>query len=60
VQVTAGALVGGGLLLLPDRKVMQLFQSGDTNNPAMKDFDLTSVSTITVTISGNNYNVTVS
>jgi hypothetical protein len=59
-QVTAMPIVASGLLLLPDRKVMQLFQGGDTNSPPMKDFDLTSVTTITVTIVGSNYNVVLS
>lgn len=59
-QITAGAFVGTGLLLLPDRKIAQLFQGGDTNTPPMKDFDLSTVTTMTITISGNNYNVTMS
>jgi len=59
-QVTAGVFVGTGLLLLPDRKIMQLFQGGDTNTPPMKEFDMTGVTTITVSISGTTYTVTVS
>jgi len=59
-QITAGSFVGTGILILPDRKVLQLLQGGDTSTPPMKDFDLTAATTITVTISGPNYNVTVS
>lgn len=58
--VTAGVFTGTGLLLLPDRKIMQLFQGGDTNSPPMKEFDMTGVTTITVTISGTTYTVVVS
>jgi len=49
-----------GMLVLPDRKVLQLFTGGDTNSPPMKEFDLTGVTTFTVTISGNTYTVTIS
>jgi hypothetical protein len=42
-----------GILFLPDRKVVQLFQGGDTNSPPAKEFDLTGVATCTATISGN-------
>lgn len=41
-----------GVLILPDRKVIQLFQGGDTNSPPEKEFDLTGVTTITGTING--------
>jgi hypothetical protein len=59
-QVTAGVFVGTGLLILPDRKVLQLFQGGDTNSPPMREFDLQAATTITVTISGGTYTVVVS
>jgi hypothetical protein len=60
-QVTAAVFNGiTGMLVLPDRKVLQLFQGGDTNSPPMKDFDLSTVTTFTVTIVGNNYNVVIS
>lgn len=49
-----------GILFLPDRKILQLFEGGDTNSPPMKDFDLTGVTTVTCVISGNNYSFTVS
>lgn len=58
--ITAGVFTGTGLLLLPDRKIMQLFQGGDTNSPAMKEFDMAGVTTLTVTISGTTYTVTAS
>jgi hypothetical protein len=58
---TAAVFNGGtGLLILPDRKVLQFFTGGDTNSPPEKEFDLTGVTTLTCSISGNNYNVTVS
>jgi hypothetical protein len=60
-QVTAMVFNGiTGMIVLPDRKILQLFQGGDTNSPPMKDFDLTGVTTFTVTIVGNNYNVVIS
>ena len=59
--VTAGVFSGAtGMLVLPDRKVLQLFIGGDTNSPPAKEFDLAAATTFTVTISGNNYNVVVS
>lgn len=58
--ITAGVFVGTGLLILPDRKILQLFQGGDTNSPPMKEFDLQAATTITVTISGSTYTVVVS
>lgn len=59
--VTAGAFPGcTGMLVLPDRKVLQLFVGGDTNSPPAKEFDLAGVTTLTVTISGATYTVTVS
>lgn len=60
-QVTAGVFNGiTGMLVLPDRKVLQLFTGGDTNSPPAKEFDLTGVTTFTVTISGSTYTVVVS
>lgn len=59
-QITAGLFTGSGLLILPDRKILQIFQGGDTNSPPMKEFDLSTATTMTVTISGANYTVTVS
>lgn len=59
--VTAGSFPGcTGMLVLPDRKILQLFQGGDTNSPPMREFDLSAATVFTVTISGANYNVTVS
>lgn len=58
--VTAAAMTGTGALFLPDRKVLQLFQGGDTNSPAMKEFDMSAVTTVTLTISGTTYTLTVS
>lgn len=59
-QITAGAFTGTGLLLLPDRKIAQLFQGGDTNSPPMKEFDMTAVTTLTCVISGTTYTVVIS
>lgn len=59
-QVTAMPIVASGMLILPDRKVMQLFQGGDTNSPPMKEFDLSAATVLTVTISGPVYTVVVS
>lgn len=59
--VTAGVFNGcTGMLVLPDRKILQLFTGGDTNSPPAKEFDLTGVTTFTVTISGSTYTVAVS
>lgn len=58
--VTAGVFTGTGLLLLPDRKIMQLFTGGDTNSPPAKEFDMAGVTTLTVSISGTTYTVTAS
>jgi len=44
-----------GILFLPDRKILQLFTGGDTNTPPEKEFDLTGVTTVTCTITGNNW-----
>ncbi len=61
-QVTATLFPGcTGMLVLPDRRVLQLFTGGDTNSPPAKEFDLTGVTTFTVTITGGvNYAVVVS
>lgn len=49
---TAAVFTGTGLLLLPDRKVVQLFTGGDTNSPPAKEFDLTGTTTLTATLAG--------
>ncbi len=60
-QVTAGVYTGiTAMLVLPDRQVLQLFKGGDTNSPPAWEFDLTGVTTFTVTISGTTYTLTVS
>ena len=60
-QITAGVFTGcTGMLVLPDRKILQLFIGGDTNSPPAKEFDLQAATTMTVTISGPTYTVTVS
>ncbi len=60
-QITSGVYTGmTGMLVLPDRKVLQLFTGGDTNSPPAREFDLTTVTTFTMTISGSTYTVTVS
>lgn len=41
-----------GVLLLPDRRIIQLFRGGDTNSPPEHEFDLTGTTTITGTIGG--------
>ena len=59
--VTAGVFAGcSGMLVLPDRKVLQLFIGGDTNSPPAREFDLQAATTLTCTISGSTYTVTVS
>lgn len=60
-QSTAAVFNGlTGFLVLPDRKVLQLFTGGDTNSPPMKEFDLQAATTLTCTISGSTYTLTVS
>lgn len=49
---TAQVFQGTGLLLLPDRKICQLFTGGDTNSPPEKEFDLTGTTTMTATLAG--------
>jgi hypothetical protein len=49
---TAAVFQGNALLLLPDRKICQLFTGGDTNSPPDKEFDLTGTSTMTATLAG--------
>lgn len=52
-QSTAKVFTGlTGVLLLPDRRIMQLFTGGDTNSPPEFEFDLTGVTTLTATING--------
>lgn len=59
--VTATAFPGcTGALFLPDRKILQLFTGGDTNSPPAKEFDMSAVTTVTLTISGTTYTLTVS
>lgn len=53
IQNTAAVFTGlTGVLFLPDRKILQAFTGGDTNSPPEKEFDLTGVTTCTVTIAG--------
>jgi hypothetical protein len=52
LQNTAAVFVGTGLLLLPDRKICQLFTGGDTNSPPDKEFDLTGTTVLTATLAG--------
>ena len=60
-QVTGMVIQGiTGMLVLPDRKVLQLFTGGDTNSPPAKEFDLSAATTFTVVIAGPTYTVTVS
>lgn len=50
---TAAVFTGlTGVLLLPDRRIIQLFTGGDTNSPPAKEFDLTGVTGMTAVISG--------
>ena len=59
--VTATAFAGcTGMLVLPDRKIVQLFTGGDTNSPPMKEFDMSAVTTFTISISGTTYTVVIS
>lgn len=54
-NITNTAVVFSGLtgvLLLPDRKVIQLFTGGDTNSPPAKELDLTGTTSISGTIGG--------
>lgn len=61
VQATALVLTGlTGMLFLPDRKIVQCFTGGDTNSPPEKEFDLTGVTAVSVSISGNNWSFTIS
>lgn len=61
LQTTAKVFTGlTGMLVLPDRQVIQLFKGGDTNSPPEYEFDLTGVTTFTVSISGTTYTVTIS
>jgi hypothetical protein len=61
VQATTLVLSGcTGMLVLPDRKILQLFKGGDTNSPPDYEFDMTGVTTFTTSISGTTYTLTVS
>lgn len=61
IQATALAVNGAsGILFLPDRKVVQIFTGGDTNSPPEKEFDLSSVTTITCVVSGTTLTFTLS
>ena len=49
--LTAAQFTGAtGILFLPDRSVLQLFTGGDTNSPPAKEFDLTTATTVTCTV----------
>lgn len=41
-----------GILILPDRRILQAFIGGDTNSPPEYEFDLTGTTTMTATIGG--------
>jgi hypothetical protein len=61
IQATALVVNGAtGILFLPDRRVLQVFTGGDTNSPPEKEFDLSSVTTVTCTVSGTTLTFTVS
>jgi hypothetical protein len=58
---TAAVFTGAtGMLVLPDRKIVQLFIGGDTNSPPAREFDMNGVTTFTITISGTTYTVVIS
>jgi hypothetical protein len=60
-QNTAAVFSGRtGILFLPDRRILQLFEGGDTNSPPAKEFDLTGVTTVTCVVSGTTLSFTVS
>ena len=60
-QATAMVISGmNGMLVEPDRKVVQFYANTDEPGGAVKEFDLTGVTTFTVVISGNNWAVTIS
>lgn len=61
IQATALSIQGaGGILFLPDRRVVQIFKGGDTNSPPENEFDLTGVTTITCVVSGTTLTFTIS
>lgn len=49
-----------GMMVEPDRKVVRFYANTDEPGAAVKEFDLTGVTTFTVVISGNNWTVTIS
>ena len=58
-QATALPFFGvSGVLFLPDRRILQVFQGGDTNSPPVATFDLTGATTITGTIGGTAQTLT--
>ena len=60
-QATATALTNiNGMLVQPDRKVIQFYANTDEPGVPVREFDLTGVATFTVVITGNNWAVTVS
>ena len=60
IQATAIVLSGYVRMEVnPDRKIVQFFSGDDRNAPA-REFDLTGVTTFTVSISGSTYTVTIS
>jgi hypothetical protein len=61
IQATALVINGaGGILFLPDRKIVQVFTGGDTNSPPEREFDLTGVTTITCVVAGTTLTFTIS
>ncbi len=53
VQATALPINGAsGILFLPDRGIVQVLRGGDTNNPAMSEFEY-SGTTITCAVSAD-------
>jgi hypothetical protein len=59
LQTTTGVFSGlTGVLILPDRRIIQLFTGGDTNSPPEKEFDLTGTTSISGTIGGTAQTLT--
>lgn len=52
MQITAGVFQGTGLVILPDRKILQLQQGGDTQSPPVREFDLTGTTVLTAALNG--------
>jgi len=60
-QATAAVLTNiNGMLVQPDRKVIQFYANTDEPGVPVREFDLTGVATFTVVITGNNWVVTIS